>query len=385
MGIRVALATAVATLLAAIVATAGAAPAVERGIALAVAAPSALEGPGGGVVTVEIHPRPSGDVAFVTTARRPDGRLLWRRARTVDCGSGGCHGNGERPQRHPDGTIGPVGFTGGEAWAYDEAGREVGWCPGARDARGGCIHGIGLDEPGEPLPRAAVVGHDGAGERWRTVLPGVRWHWDAFARVEVARDHAGRAYAVFPGLVADGPTAVAVRRVHAVSAVDGRALWHADGPMGILAALGRGVLVGEQRAIAAHGPDGALLWRRPASGPPLAWRAAVDTRRGRVVVSGVAARPRAIALRVEDGRPLWGTRPRDAAHLLGVDRAGRTYVAATAGPGRGVVALAPGGGQLWRLPLRGRVLAAVPMAGGRVAVVVTPPRAARARLLVVRG
>lgn len=379
-------AAAAAAVLGAAATAAAAEPAVVQSWSVERPAYALMPDPGGGAVAV-------GGVAaaprtYRATAFRVDGRRLWQRTRRAGCGS--CDGGPHPLRLQPDGTYGPIGPTGDDAWAYDRAGREVPACAGAVAADGSCATGFGrvliegdppafLHVPVVRLSRAGAV-------VWETPLRDMRWTATFDVPAASARDEAGGVYAAFdrPRVVATGehPPGRLVR----LDAADGTPGWAIDGPVEVLAGLRAGVLARDSEGLVAVGAGGRVAWSRviPDGAGITPGGVRTDARRNAVYVEVPRTRPRVVALTASTGRPRWATPTRDRARLLATGAGGRVYIAADAGPRRGLVALAPSGRALWRLPAAARVVAAAEIARGRVAVLLEPRRGRRAGIVVVR-
>lgn len=376
----------VATVLLGAAGAAGAEPPVVQSWSVDPPAYALMPGPGSGVVSV------AGDAgaarAYRTTAFRVDGRRLWERTRQAGCGN--CD-DGPHPLRlQPDGTYGPIGFTGDDAWAYDRAGREAPACAGAVAADGTCAQAFGRvliegDPPGflhVPVVRLSRAG----AVVWETPLRDLRWIPTFDLPAASARDELGGVYAAFdrPRVVATGerPSGRLVR----VGAADGTPGWAINGLTQVLAGLPAGVLARDSEGLVAVGAGGRVAWNRaiPDGARITAGGVRTDARRNAVYVEVPRTRPRVVALTASTGRPRWATPTRDRARLLETGSGGRVYIAADAGPRRGVVALAPSGRALWRLPVAARVVAAAEIARGRVAVLIDAPRRGVAGIVVVR-
>lgn len=369
-----------AAALAAVAAPAAGAPVVQRTIPLAGTVSGAAPGPGGGVMLVEQFLGGARGFDARTSARRPDGRVIWSRTEKAEPEAGEY----DSPPfaRQPNGTWGPVAYPLPAPRAYDSAGRPAPACLGTLDSTSLCVAGTATPAPvpGEVVP--TIVARGPTGERWRSVLGDYRWDPTLRPAARVVRDRAGRVYADI-GFATDGEGRSLSGVTVALSAADGTVLWRRSGAGVALAGLGRGYLAAERRRLVARMPDGATRWVRAfGSGTPRAHH--VDTARGRVTVSGLEQIPRVVVLRAGDGRGIWGTPRRDRAGWLHTDAAGRTYVAATAGPRRGLVVLDRAGREVRRFRTALPIRHAVPMAGGRVALITQAPGDRPSVLRIVR-
>jgi outer membrane protein assembly factor BamB len=372
------------SLLAGLVVEANAAPVVVKRVTIGAPVFATVAGPGGGVVTVTgltASPTP----IYATSAFRPNGARLWRRVRPPGCGN--CDDGPQPIVRQPDGTVGPIGPIGDDFWAYTPSGEEVAGCSGALSPAGVCVWG-GSDYAGGGPPSGlpyATATIDGA-RLWRTNLPGTRWLDEFNVAPYVVRDAGGMAYIALAGPT---DTATGTRlsgRLFALAALDGTVAWQADGPRMVLAGLDLGVLTRDEAAITAYQPTGTVRWSRAVAANLQVFPSdvRVDRPRRRVVVDGMTSAPGVAVLNADTGVTVWRTPPRDRARLLHAQPGGRVYVAADAGPRRGVLALNARGRLIWRLPLTTRAMGLTQMSGGRVAITVSPQGAGTSRLLIVR-
>ena len=341
---------------------------------------------GGGAVVV------GWDMPKITTAAyRQNGTLLWRRVRDQDCGI--CHGD-IRPLRQPDGTFGPMGFTGITTWAYTRTGADAPVCVGLMLGDGSCISGESEPDPAALGQRRQVIVRRGQGQViWNTPVPGVqmgRGTWNVPPRV--VRDREGVAYLTFGGLK-DAVTGEQINdRMYAVGVGDGviRGMYDTGDtvkddfvPVEPLAGLGSGAVVrAANGGLRAVNPDGSVRWAQASKGGRFPNRAVFDARLRRVVyeVPG-GLRQQVVAVRASDGVVLWRTPIAARARLLAVAPNGVVYVGATAGRLRGVWALNPKGARMWRLAVPGEPIVGAMTLRGRLAVATTVKY--RARLLYI--
>ncbi len=106
------------------------------------------------------------------------------------------HCYGEVPiRRRADGTVGPIGYTGDDAWAYTLTGRAARTCAGAVVADGSCVS-VGTEpHPATPFDRRPAISRSrGAGDIWRIVPPGMIWQPEFEVPPTVVTDGAGMAY-----------------------------------------------------------------------------------------------------------------------------------------------------------------------------------------------
>ena len=339
-----------------------------------------------------VFPGPAGGVVVVTgpgrrghrvTAFRPNGVRLWTRLRTPACGN--CD-YGPHPIRlQPDGTYGPIGPVGDDAWAYDRAGRQRPACAGAVLRDGGCIAG-GLTTGGHPgSPVLSLRRHGDV--VWRLERGDVhRLTPDTVPPIAVT-DLTGRAYAAFDNAFDAASGRLLPGLLLSARAGTGALAARVDGPREALAGLRAGVVVRDDDGLAALGRSGAEAWRRdlPDIGHVRPASVAFDAPRNALVVGIAGGSPRVIALSASTGRPLFAPPARDRARLLSVGAGGGIYVAADASPRRGLVELSPAGRPVWRQPAAARVVAAGEIAHGRVALAVHRAGAPRAGVVVVRA
>lgn len=331
--VRIAVVTAIVSVLGVAAAQAAATPVVVKRATIGAPVLATVAGPGGGVVTVTGR-RAAPTFTYVTSAFRPNGTLIWRRVRLPGCGN--CDDGPQPTARRPDGTVGPIGPTGDDFWAYTPAGEEVPGCSGALSAAGVCVSGGSAYDGSAPpngLPFATAT-IDGA-RLWRTDLPGIRWAEEFNVPPYVVRDGAGLAYMA---LAWPTDTATSTRlsgRLFALAALDGAPAWQADGPRMVLTGLDSGVLTRDEASITAFGPTGTVRWTRAVAANLTVLPADVrfDRPRRRVVVDGTASVPGVAVLNADTGATIWRTPPRDRARLLHAQPGGGPTSRPT--PGRG--------------------------------------------------
>lgn len=339
----------------------------------------------GGVVVASWSP------PMVTTAAyRPSGKPLWRRVRDQGCGL--CHGD-IRPLRQPDGSFGPLGFTGITTWAYTRSGADAPVCVGLMLADGSCVTGEAEPDPAAPGEyREVIVRRSGAHVVWSTPVPGVlqgRGTWNVPSRV--VRDRDGIAYLTTGGLK-DAATGAEINdRIYAVRVADGTIQgWHDTGemtdtdyiPVEPLVGLGSGAAVSVGAAgLRVANPDGSVRWARAGSNDGHPRDAIFDVKRRRLVYTAGRG-PQVVAVRPTDGRVLWRTPVGAGARLLTIAPNGVVYVASTAGRQRGVWALNLRGMRMWRLAVTGVPKSGAMTTRGRLAVTTRDQRG-NGRLLYI--
>ncbi|MGE0026925.1 MAG: PQQ-binding-like beta-propeller repeat protein [Thermoleophilia bacterium] len=322
----------------------------------------------------ELLPGPDGGIVVVTTVARSAttrawtirGGLRWVQRSTFGCGN--CDDGPQPEALQPDGTYGPIGVEGDDAWAVDRQGRRVLGCSGVVFPDGGCVSAPGSTSDSHP----AFAGRPASGPPWRVQDP--RWFWypDSDVPAMVVRDAGGRIYGAF-----ELPIEVATQRrldglLIAMDPVSRTIQWEREGPTQVLAALPSGVLAADADGVTAYGSDGAELWHRSVTtGQRVTPRSTiVDAARGRVYLGRAGGgAPGVTAVDLATGAQVWKTRPSDEARLLSVGRGGRVYVAIDA---RGRLAVRglrlATGATAWQLRTNLAVYDALELAGGRVAV-----------------
>ncbi|MDX6554044.1 MAG: PQQ-like domain [Miltoncostaeaceae bacterium] len=332
-----------------------------------VLAPAGSVHPGptpGGAVVVGVG-TPGED--FVVEAHRRDGRRLWRSARTPGCGN--CDGGFEPVQRQPDGTYGPIGYTGDDYWSVNSAGAIVRGCAGVVLPDGTCI-AAGL-APGGGIDRLRAVRPDGT-TSWEQVEPDFTFFPDFGVPPLVAMDDASTVYTSYgQGTIPGGHGQIASARLIAVDAGTGALRWRVQESLSVVAALADGVLARAQEGLVAFNADGTRRWTvaPPAGGAGSLPGILVDRRHGRIYLQvGSRRTARAVALDARTGAVLWRTAPADLARLLSVTDAGLLLVATQRDGLPALRAIGPEGRGRWQFRTLTRVAGAAGLSDGTVAL-----------------
>ncbi|MDH3225864.1 MAG: PQQ-binding-like beta-propeller repeat protein [Thermoleophilia bacterium] len=339
-------------------AIAGAAPAIDRGWPVPAPPGTVVQGPGGGPVVSSSSPSLINDFAVV--AHRKNGRRQWFNLRSAACGN--CDGGAET-RLWPDGTYGPIGFTGDDFWSVDQDGNTTEPCSGVVLADSTCISSgtTRLDGTFDRVPTLSAV--RGGTTLWEHVESEHLWTPEFGVPPTVVRDGAGISYVYFErGVKVGGGTSPA--RLIAVNP-SGTLSWRKIDGGEPLAALGGGVVVRTATGVAILNPDGNERWSR-ATTSPRSTRAVADVQGGRVYLHDLRRQPTVLrALSAATGQQLWRT---TTAALASVSRRGRVYVIDQSGPRNGIRAITRDGRLLWRFPTARRVYGAAELRDGRVAI-----------------
>ncbi len=334
-----------------------------------------LQGPGSGPVLVW----EDGSGYFFGRAFLRDGRRLWTWRHDIGCGN--CD-EGLQPLLHqPDGSYGPVGYSGDTTWAFDARGRTVETCSGALFPDGTCISGINGPAVAERAPGARAW-------TWQLPVPGAA-AWASIYPPMTVRDRRGLVYTSFlfnAGNTSERPRPGDTGLLTAIDPGTRQILWTKQGPGAVLTGLATGVLVGEtdwsdtyaRPGVVAYRRDGSLLWRRDLPQGEMVSPATVayDARRGRVYLGrvgyGPGARPGVgvgvTALDVHTGAEVWSTTLADEARLLSIGPGGRVYVSVGTGSMTLRALRLRDGSTAWERRGRQYVSSAVELRNGTVAV-----------------
>jgi outer membrane protein assembly factor BamB len=350
-------------------------PAMAAGTAAG--APLALPGwpvtaPAGSVLA---GPTPGGAVVvgaagedFVAVAHRRDGRRLWRAARTPACGN--CDAGPQPLRRQPDGTYGPIGYTGDDYWSVSPAGAIVRGCSGAVLPDGTCIAAVSQFVGLDARSTLRAVRADGT-TAWEQVEPSFSFVPDFAVPPLVAMDDGGTVYTSYGQGRVPGTGGIAPPRLIAVDAATGALRWRVLEPLAAVAALADGVLARGPEGLVAFRADGARRWTvAPPAGETFRFPRSVlvDRRHGRVYVrTGDDRTARVMAIDARTGAVRWRTAPRDLARLLAVTDDGIVLVATQRDGLPALRAIGPEGKGRWQLRTLTRVVDAAGLSDGSVA------------------
>jgi outer membrane protein assembly factor BamB len=235
-------------------AAASGAPRVVPGWPVVAPSGDVFPGPGGGAVVIGATEDADVTTYYAASALRPNGKLLWRNVRVLDCGN--CDFGQTPTALQPDGTYGPIGATGDDFWAVTRTGRRVDGCADVTLANGTCIatrpEFTDLLSP----PRWTVVARRGGAVVWRYEEPGFSAEIQGDVAPAVVADGAGRVYTALgpPDVLTQSP------RLLALDAASGALQWRRLGDLRPLAGLEEGVLARDGRSLVAIGPGGQTLW-----------------------------------------------------------------------------------------------------------------------------
>jgi outer membrane protein assembly factor BamB len=326
--------------------------------------------------SVHAGPTPGGAVVIgsagddlVVQANRQDGRRLWRTARMPGCGN--CDTSAQPVQRQPDGTYGPIGFTGDDFWSVDRTGAIARGCSGVVLPDGTCI-AVGLSfEIGIQGSVLRAVRSDGI-KAWEYAEPEFSFIPDFDVPPVVAMDDAGTVYTAYGQGTVPSTRQMARARLIAVDAATGVLRWRVQEGLSVAAALADGVLARAPEGLVALNADGTRRWTVAApTGERFGFprNVLVDRQRERVYVQiGSEHTARVMAIDARTGAVLWRTAPRDLARLLAVTNAGPVLVATQREGLPALRAIGPEGKGRWQLPTLTRVVDAAGLSDGTVAL-----------------